>query len=49
MMEPADCVDDVECYDIYPKILKIPSKVEPFIFRNKDMFDILLLLQQKDI
>jgi hypothetical protein len=31
------------------KILKVPSKVEPLIGRNIDMFDILSILQSESI
>lgn len=36
---------EVEYTGLWPKIFKIPSKVEPFLFRNKDMFDVIRYLQ----
>lgn len=35
---------EAEYTGLWPKIFKIPSKVEPFMFRNKDMFDIMKFL-----
>lgn len=34
---------------ITPKILKLPTKVTPFISRNKDMFDVIKTLNEWNI
>ena len=36
---------DVEYFGVRPKLFKVPSKVHPFLFRNKDMYDVLTMLQ----
>eukprot|EP00347_Sterkiella_histriomuscorum_P010299 403376838 len=40
---------EIEYFGTWPKIFKIPSRVEPFLFRNKDLFDIIRLLQQDGV
>lgn len=37
----------VEILGELPLIYKIPSRVEPFLFRNRDMFEVLNLMQQE--
>jgi hypothetical protein len=39
----------VEFDGISPKIYKIPSRVEPYLFRSKEMFEILMLLQKPNV
>ena len=34
----------VEFDGIEPKVFKIPSRVEPYLFRSKEMFEVLVQL-----
>jgi hypothetical protein len=34
----------IKNYTVTPRIMKIPSKVAPFLFRNKDMYDVLNMM-----
>lgn len=40
-MEPGD----LDFIGYWPKIFKVPPKVEPFVARTSDMFDIMRLLK----
>jgi hypothetical protein len=39
----------VEILGELPLLYKVPSRVEPFLFRNRDMFEVMNLMQQPNI